>query len=135
MRTYIIQFVRYTLYGSGAAIVDISILWTSVEIFGIHYIIATVVAFVAATILNYVVFRRFVFDGTKRNLYSGYLYFLSFATIGMVITVSCMVFFIEVIHLGIISSRVTTAIIVGFWNFSMNYFLNFKTQKTEEKDA
>lgn len=129
MKAYISQFIKYTLYGSGAAVVDLAILWLVWEFFGAHYLIATVLAFIAATLVNYTVFRRFIFNGMQKGFNEGYAYFLAFAAIGMFLTAGGMMLFIEVFELGVFTSRVLTAIVVGIWNFSMNYFLTFRMKR------
>ncbi|NCU41212.1 MAG: hypothetical protein EOM19_00635 [Candidatus Moranbacteria bacterium] len=120
------RFFRYISFGVSTFFLDLFLLWLCIEIFLWHYVFSAGISFFIAVSLNYFLSRKYVFLETKRSLRRGYIYFLSIAFLGMVFVIGSMIFFVEFFKADPFVSRIGVASIVGFWNYFMNLYINFK---------
>ncbi len=126
MQARIARFLRYSLIGSSTFLLDLLLLFFLTDVLGWHYILSAAVGFVVAVSLNYSLSRRFVFQGTLRSVRAGYGIFLLIAVAGLVAITGLMALFVEVFGWNYLISRIVIALIVGFWNYLMNLYVNFK---------
>lgn len=126
MSTKITRFLRYSLIGGSTFALDLFLLFVLTDIFHIHYIISAGVGFVVAVSLNYFFSRRYVFKGTLRSVHAGYGIFLLIAAAGLMAITGLMWLFVGVFGWNYLISRIIIAGIVGFWNYLMNLYVNFK---------
>lgn len=122
------RFLRYSTSGTSTFALDFLLLWFFSGPLGMHYIPAAIVAYILSTIVHYFIVRNWAFTGTKRQVLSGYFYFTSIAFTGLLINVLLLSFFVEILVLHVLLSRFFSGVFVGIWNYSLNLFLNFKTQ-------
>lgn len=94
--------------------------------FGMPYHLAVSISFLVAITVNYIISRRFVFNGTTRQWNQGFFYFLIFALGGAFLTTSLVIFLVEVMGLHYLTSRVIVACIVGTIFYLSNLHFNFK---------
>jgi putative flippase GtrA len=73
------QFVRFLLAGGFSALVDFLLLVLLVQVFSVHYLVASGTSFIVGLILNYLVCIIWVFQGGK---YGQMIEFLAFFTGG-----------------------------------------------------
>ena len=123
------RFFRYLSVGLSTFLLDLFLLWFLIEIFLWHYLFSTGLAFFIAVSLNYFLSRRYVFPETFRSFRRGYVYFLSIAFSGMLFVLALMFFLVEYFQLAPFVSRIAVASVVGFWNYLMNLYVNFKVAK------
>jgi putative flippase GtrA len=126
MRQGLLRFAKYTSISGTTFIGDVAILFLFIDVFNMHYLLATGLAFVIAVSINYLITRRYVFSKTTRAFHHGYIAFLSIAGFGMVSVLSLMTLFVEVLQWNYIVSRVLIACVIGTINYLLNLFFNFK---------
>lgn len=120
------RFLRYGFVGVSTFALDLCLLWILVKIFTISYVIAAPAAFIPAASLNYAISRSWVFQGSKRSLHFGYLYFLKFALLGAATTTLLMFLIMTKTSLNLVISRIIVASLVGIGNYLANLYFNFK---------
>ena len=120
------RFLKYAAVTLPTFSFDLALLFVLVHFLSFHYLPAAIIAFVAATTANYILSRRFVFVGTNRPVASGYIYFLSIATLGVGLVASSMWVLVGLLHLNYIASRICVALAEGTWNYLMNLRFNFR---------
>jgi len=91
-----------------------------------YYLLSAGLVFIIATSINYFVSQQYVFTGSARSLYSGYLFFLIIGGVGLLFIRVLMYLFVDIAHLHYVISRTLIALVVGWWNYLMNLYLNFK---------
>lgn len=122
----LVRLLKYTAVGVTTFLFDLLLLYLFSDHLGMHYALATPLAFGIAISVNYFVSRRFVFRGTLRSVHAGYGIFILIAAVGMAAVTGLMVLFVEVLRLPYLPARVIVAGIVGLWNYLMNLYVNFK---------
>jgi putative flippase GtrA len=120
------QFLRYTVTASSSFALDLILLWTFTELFGIYYLVSAGLAFGIAISVNYVTCRAYAFSGSLRKPIDGYLRFIGIALAGIMIVLLSMRTLVETFGIPYLLARVTVGIFVGFWNYTMNAFWNFR---------
>jgi putative flippase GtrA len=126
MSQKISRFLRYSLIGGTTFLLDLCLLFVFTDIFHIYYVASAGLGFVVAVSLNYLFSRRYVFKGTLRSVHAGYGIFLLIAGVGLVAITGLMALFVGVFGWNYLFSRIIIAGIVGFWNYLMNLYVNFK---------
>lgn len=113
------QLIRYGFVGGIAALTE----WAAYFLFdGIvhwHYMLATVLSFLIATFVNWVVgrctmFRNAAKGGTVREILG--IYFVS--GIGLLLNVFLMYFFVGKIGMPGVIAKITATGLVFIWNFA-----------------
>lgn len=120
------RFLKYTAIGISTFGVDLLLLFLFADIFSFNYLFAAGCAYVVAISINYLLSRKYVFDGTLRSAHAGYAIFLSIAIIGLLIVTGCMYVLVSAYGLNLFASRILVAGIVGVWNYVMNLYVNFQ---------
>jgi len=126
MNKTLTRFLKYSFIGSSTFILDLSILYILTDIFLINYLTSTSIAFIIAVSINYYLSKNFVFTKTTRKTDHGYYYFLIIAGTGLIFVIILMKFFVEILLLNYLLSRILVAGIVGMWNYLINLYFNFK---------
>lgn len=122
-----IQFFRYIFVGGIAFIVDFGSLFILTQYFGIYYLFSAAIAFILGLIANYALSIKWVFNKrTLNNIWSEFTIFTVIGVIGLGLTVLFMWFFTEYITLYYLFSKIITAILVLFWNFSARKITLFR---------
>ncbi len=85
-------------------------------------------AFALAISVNYFFSRRYVFKGTLRSFYAGYVAFMIIASAGIGLAMLGMALMVGVFDFRILDSRVIIAGVVGIWNYLMNLYVNLKVE-------
>jgi len=105
---------------------DLALLFLFIDVFHMYYLLSAATAFIIATSINYVLSRRYVFLGTDRPVHSGYAFFILIGVVGVCAITVLMYLFVDILHLHYIVSRVLVAFVVGWWNYLMNLYVNFR---------
>lgn len=122
----ILRFSRYSLVGGGTFAFDLLLLFLFSQIFDMNVTFAAGLAFAIAVSINYMISRHFVFHGSERGAVEGYANFLLIAFGGLALVSGMMYVFVTVMGMNYLISRISVALLTGFWNYSLNLYLNFK---------
>ena len=124
------QFISYFGVGGAAALVEWGLFFLLVYLFNTPYLVATVLAFVVSTTVNWILGRMFAF---KNSNYKGkktqeLILVFVVSAIGLVFNMILMYLFVSVLGMNTnirkTVSKVLATGIVFFWNFlSRKYFI------------
>ena len=121
------QAFRYTLAGTAAYTVDYCLLILFVEILGIHYLTASLVAFLAGAATSYILNVKWVFDSrTFNNRYFEIFIFCVIGLVGLAQNQFIIWFFTENTHFHYLVSKLLASIIVFVWNFFARKYILFR---------
>jgi putative flippase GtrA len=121
------QLLRYIIVGAIAFIADLTSLFILTEVFGFYYIISASIAFVIGLMINYYLSIKWVFH--KRNLSNKWIEFQIFAIIGIIgLFLNAFLMWIFTDYTGVyyLYSKIITAILILFWNFTARKIILFK---------
>lgn len=119
MKYTYIQFIRFSLIALVSALIDFGLLTLLVEVYAVHYLIATGLAFIVANIFNYFNSMRFVFQSRFKDSERGkeVSVFFGIAFLGFLLNQSLMVVFTSVFQFYYIFSKVVAAVVIMVFNF------------------
>jgi len=120
------KFLRYTASGTATTFLDFILLYSLTDLVGIYYLYSGMISYTISTSSNYYINRKWGFKETKRHFFHGYLYFIAFALIGLVVNTALFAFAVEILSLNYLIARLIIAMIVGIWNFLMNRYVTFR---------
>lgn len=122
------QFTSYLVVGGSAAIVEWSTFALMYISMGAHYMLATTVAFILATLANFHLGRRLTFrnakSGMSRNTEMAAVYMISAVGLGL----NMLLMYVLVARLGLhgMLSKIIATGIVLIWNFLIRKIYLYK---------
>lgn len=109
---------------------DLALLFLFIDVLHIYYLLAAGTAFIIATSINYIISRHHIFPGSARPAHHAYLFFLLIGGVGLLLITTLMYLCVDILQLHYLVSRVLIAGVVGWWNYLMNLYVNFKVAGT-----
>lgn len=126
MRHHITRLFKYSLTGGSTFLLDLCLLYVLTDVFGWNYLVSVATSFAIAVSLNYWLARKFVFDGTSRDLKEGYVIFGTIALGGMLMVIGFMYILVTKFGWPYLLARLAVASFAGLWNYILNFYVNFK---------
>lgn len=120
-----IQFFRYVFVGGAAFIADALTLFI-LEFAGIHYLIATIFAFITGLVCNFLLSKLLVFQQSKTNIKIEFLVYGIIGIVGLGITELLMYLLTDVAGFYFMLSKIIVAIVVLIWNFIARKLILYK---------
>lgn len=130
------QFIKFCVVGGLGAILNLSILYISVELFGIWYILGAALAFVIVITFNFTLNKIWTFrNKEKRGLVvtGQYLKYVLIGGTGMAINISSLYVMVEYFKLWYILAEFFAIIIATLWNFEGTRYIVFGVNRFETK--
>jgi putative flippase GtrA len=125
-RRFVYRLSKYTLAGGSTFFIDLALLYLLSLCTTINHSTLIVLSFIVGSTLNYLLCYLWVYRGTSRKKAHGYVYFLLFELITLLLIVEATNALIAHFGIPLIVARICVGIIVGCINFLLNTFLNFK---------
>jgi len=129
----IYQFCSYFCVGGVAALVEWGCFFLLCNLLHIWYAAATVISFLISTLVNYLLGRRWTFkiqSGGKKTLHEA-LAVYAVSAVGLLFNLILMYFFVDLLNLSAMLSKIGATGIVFIWNFLSRKFFIYK--KNEER--
>ena len=123
VKDFIKEFLRYTIVGGSAFIIDFGAMCIFQELVfkGQHVYIAVFIGYILGLIYNFILSNSYVFkNGFEKIKGKEILSFIIFGIIGLiglVLTELLMYLFINIIAMWYIFAKIISAGIVLFWNY------------------
>lgn len=119
----------YLFFGGLTTIVNIAVHFTCLDLFGFHYMIATVISWIVSVLFAFVTNKRWVFHSQTEGRTEWLIEFSKFVfyrLLSLIMDMGCMYVLIEFIHAGDIVAKIFTQILVVVANYVFSKFLIFK---------
>lgn len=116
MRKLIFQFIRFSFVGVTCFGIDYGIMVLLTEVFDIRYIVSSGISFTLATVINYFLSCRFVFDHKNKGRFDLFV-FVFMGAVGLGLNQILMWFIVEKIGIIYLITKFISGIIVSFYNF------------------
>jgi len=110
------KFFRYLVVGISTFLFDVGLLYGLVEIFKIHYLIATTLAWSSATIANYLLNKIWSFKSSASYFFS----FLKYAVLlgaNYLFTIFMMYVLVEIFLFYYVYAKIVIMAVIACWNF------------------
>ncbi|MEK9184817.1 MAG: GtrA family protein, partial [Patescibacteria group bacterium] len=121
---------RYIISGGTAAFVDLVLLYILNTVFDIHYIFASIVAFIMAFFVSFILQKFWTFKNhSQENIHQQILMYFSASLFGLGLNTLLMYIFVDYFHLIVILSQIFAGILVACCSFFISKKLIFKYKK------
>ncbi len=135
-RFWLAKYLKFAIIGGIGAIINLLVLWTSVELFNVHYLWAAVVAFIIADTNNFIWNRLWTFK-SKGKIHFQYPQFLLVSLDGLMLNLIILWALVEEVlpslglrqdraSLYIVLAQVIAIFLVSLFNFLANSMWTFK---------
>ena len=119
-----IQFFRYLFVGGISAVVNIGMLYVFTDVCHLHYILSNVFSFTLGLIVNYLLSKKFVFQGdVSINKAKEFLIYAVIGIIGLGLDTLLIWLFTDVGSIYYMISKLISTLIVLIWNFGARKIL------------
>ena len=130
-KSFIKQLIYYFLIGLCAALVEWVSFWLFNEPLGLNIFISTVIAFILATFVNWVVGRNTMFRNAAKKKKAGIdaaaIYIVS--GVGFGLNLLLMALFVDVLNIYPLLSKIIATGIVFMWNFLSRKYIVYKQEQ------
>lgn len=121
-----VLFIRNAAASTLSFMVDLLLIWIMIERLGLDRLAAVAIGFVLANAFHYLLARFWVFRGTVREFFSGYVYFLSNSLLGLGIILGAFALLTQELGVPYMIARVIASLCAGTIVFVLNATLNFR---------
>jgi len=126
-----IQLLRSLVVGGVAFVVDFSALYALTEFGLLHYLVSSSLAFLAGVSVNYSLSIVWVFNQrTLDNRIQEFTIFALIGVVGLLLNLSMMWFFTEMLRLHYLNSKIAATILIFLFNFAVRRAFLFSVKKT-----
>ena len=124
------KFIKFCVVGGLGTLLNLFILYLSVELFGLWYIYGAVLSFVIVITFNFSLNKIWTFKDREREsiaVTGQYLTYVVIGGIGMAINIACLYVLVEYFHIQYLLAELIAILIATLWNFQGTRFLVFKS--------
>jgi putative flippase GtrA len=112
------QLIRYLFTGGTAALVDWFFYWLLIYSFGFYYLVAAIISFTVATMVNYYLSANWVFrNSSKYSRTSEIILVFMVSLVGLLINQLCLFILVEVALFHLMWAKILSTGFVFFWNY------------------
>jgi putative flippase GtrA len=125
------EIIVYGLVGAGTTIINFGTYYLYTNIFGIHYLVSNIMAWISAFAFAFLANKIWVFESKsfKRNLVLKQLTSFFFARVSTGIMDNCLMFvFVDLVGLDDLVSKVIDTIISITFNYILSKFWIFRKE-------
>ncbi|WP_394908569.1 GtrA family protein [uncultured Helicobacter sp.] len=120
------RFYKYGIVGASAALINLAVFALCEKIFGIYYLLSTLIAFVLATYWNFILARKFVFVSTYASALKESLLIYLVSALGACIDMGVMYVGVDVCELDSVFTKVLAIGVAFVFNFGLRNFVIYK---------
>jgi len=122
-------FIKYAIVGTTGTLIDLGSLYIFVEYFGLSVLISAIFSFLLAVVNNFTWNKIWTFENKSKNLRKLFIKFLMVSLVGLILTISMMAIFVNILKIWYMFAKILTSGVVLVWNFLANKYWTFKFKK------
>lgn len=119
------QFLLFLIIGGITVITDMTVLVIFISALKINLLFSTAVAFIAGTIVNYILSIKFVFMNGRYRIHYEIIYFFILALLALLINLALMKYLVDELHLWYVYSKILIVVLVTLLTFSVKKWIIF----------
>ena len=120
------KIIRFGITGASGMALDFGTTWLCRQKFGWNKYIASSTGFIVAATNNYIINRLWTFHSTNPNWQVEFGKFLLFSLVGLGLNNLFVFLLHERLKMNFYLSKLIATVLVFVWNFTSNYYFNFK---------
>lgn len=119
--------IKYLFAGGTATLATFFFLWFFTEIFGLWYLLSSVLAFCIAVIISFTLQKLWTFKGEQeKKTHHQFVLFLSFGIFGLGVNAASMFLLVDKAHLWYMLAQFITSAGIAVMNFLFYRLVVFK---------
>jgi putative flippase GtrA len=118
--------IRYIIAGGVSAVTDLGLLYLLYHYFGIHYLLAAVLAFIVSFLISFVLQKFWTFRSHEEKAHKQLIVYLFTSLLALGLNTLLMYIFVDHFHIHVIISQIVVGILVAFCTFSVSRKFVFK---------
>ena len=123
---YFKQYLKYFVVGSLGTLINLIVLYFSVELVGLPYLFGGALGFTLGVTFNYFLNKEWTFYDKGSVTFKQYRRYLYVSLIGLIGGTSLLYLFVEFLGLWYLFSQIISIIIMGIVSFILHRFWTFK---------
>lgn len=129
------EIIKFSLVGSFNTFLDFSIYFSLTRLFPFwreNYLGANFISFIIAATSSYILNKTWTFRDKNKKIHIQYPKFLLVSTIGLILNETILYLLVSQVKIHDLLAKLIAVGVVMMWNFSLNKFWTFKTDKNNE---
>ncbi len=126
------EFIKFFLVGSTSSFVDLGLFYLFAIILTFHYQVSLVIAFLCSLVVHFSLNKKFTFKSKSKRIVLQISLFLLVVVIYLLLSMFLMFFFVEIIFLHKILSKVLITGLLFFVSFTLHKYLTFNKKWFKE---
>jgi len=122
-----LKFLKFSIVGFSGIFIDFGFTYLLKQKLNVHKYVANSTGFVLATISNYYFNRIWTFKNTQTTALVQFEKFFIIALVGLIISNLLIYIFNDKLKYNFWICKLSTIVLVSFWNFFANYIYTFAT--------
>ena len=122
------QFIRFSISGGTATLIDISLLYLLTEYAGLWYLISSIFSFMAGSITHFSISRHWVFKNQEKTFWRQYRSFFVIHLGGLTINTIGLYLLVEYYHIYYLLAKLMVVMLGVSWTFLANKKITFKSE-------
>jgi len=123
---YSYKFIRYSLGGGIAALLDLLLLYVFTDVIGIYYLHSAILAFLVSVSFAYFFQKYITFRNYSKKHLLQWSMFIVFQLIGQSVYMAILRMGVDMLHAHYMLVAIIAKWIVFLRNYISNYYFNFK---------
>ncbi len=120
------QIIRFTLVGGFCLGFATLILYICVEIFNIHYLIATIIGFFLSNLLGFFLNKYYTFQAKTTKIWQELYKYYAVMTFSFIANLGCMFILVDLLKIWAVYASLIVAVIFYIYNYLMHKNWSFK---------
>tara|TARA_Y100000310_G_C20400183_1_gene677026 strand:- start:288 stop:674 length:387 start_codon:yes stop_codon:yes gene_type:complete len=120
------QLAKYFTIGTISTLINLSVLYLLVEYFNFYYILAAAIAYILAITNSFFWNKKWTFNNKLHEYRKQYGKYLLVSVFGLIISLSLLIFFVEVLNFWYLLSQLFSIAFVGMATFLSNKYWTFR---------
>lgn len=126
-KSFIKQFVKFSIVGGLGTLINIAILYAFTEVFNVYYIASEIIAFIVSGLNNYILDKVWTFkEKIEDKIVLKYFQFFSVSVISLLINLIVLYILVEYFVFWYVFAEIVAIICAFLFNFTGNKIWTFK---------
>lgn len=117
MIDFLKQVIKYASTASIGGVIDYGLLVLLTEVFGLHYLISSMISLICAMIVQYLLNIRFVFETSEEHKVRKLIVYIIMGLIGLGMNQLIIYLVVSKLKVHYILGKVAASAIIGIYNF------------------
>ena len=124
--------IRFIIAGGISAMVDLILLYLLNITFGLHYLLAAILAFLGAFGVSFTLHKYWTFRSHEEETHKQAIMYLGTSLFALLLNTLFMYVFVDFFHIGVLVSQFFVGIMVAFSSFFISRNFVFKYKKESQ---